>query len=87
MVLTFLALHFQSICEISHYFSHHLTTIEGGTVITNDDDLANDLRSLRSHGWIRDRTDFSLFKKKYSNLDSRWLFLLPGFNFRPMEFQ
>ena len=72
---------------LSHYFSHHLTTIEGGTVITNDDDLANDLRSLRSHGWIRDRTDFSLFKKKYSNLDSRWLFLLPGFNFRPMEFQ
>ena len=71
----------------SHYFSHHLTTIEGGTVITNDNNLADDLRSLRSHGWIRGRTDFSLLKKKYSNLDPRWTFLLPGFNFRPMEFQ
>ena len=72
---------------LSHYFSHHLTTIEGGTIITNDDNLANDLRSLRSHGWIRDRTDYSLIKKKHANLDPRWLFLLPGFNFRPMEFQ
>ena len=72
---------------LSHYFSHHLTTIEGGTVITNDDNLADDLRSLRSHGWIRDRTDFSLLKNKHSNLDPRWLFVLPGYNFRPMEFQ
>lgn len=72
---------------LSHYFSHHLTTIEGGTIITNDNDLANDLRSLRSHGWIRDRSDSSLIKKNNKKLDPRFLFLLPGFNFRPMEFQ
>ena len=72
---------------LSHYFSHHVTTIEGGTIITNDDKLADDFRSLRSHGWIRDRSDSLKYKRKYSNIDPRFLFLLPGYNFRPMEFQ
>tara|TARA_B100001540_G_C15734812_1_gene609339 strand:+ start:88 stop:753 length:666 start_codon:yes stop_codon:yes gene_type:complete len=34
----------------SHYFSHHLTTIEGGSIITNNNKLADDLRSMRAHG-------------------------------------
>ena len=73
---------------ISHYFSHHLTTIEGGTIITNNDDLANDLKSLRSHGWIRERSDKIHFKKKHNKqLDERWVFLLPGYNVRPTEIQ
>lgn len=71
----------------SHYFSHHLNTIEGGTVITNNNKLADDLRSLRSHGWIRDRFDKKIFENKYSNLDPRFLFVLPGYNLRPTEFQ
>jgi len=73
--------------SFSHYYSHHLTTIEGGSIITNDDSLANDLRSLRAHGWIRDRNDKRFFEKKYNYLDHRFLFLLPGFNVRPTEIQ
>lgn len=73
--------------SFSHYYSHHLTTIEGGSIITNDDSLADDLRSLRAHGWIRDRKDKKYFEKKYNNLDHRFLFLLPGFNVRPTEIQ
>ena len=67
----------------SHFFSHHLTTIEGGTIITNDNDLANDLRSLRAHGWARERKD----KKKVvkNNQDSKYFFILPGYNVRPTE--
>ena len=71
----------------SHFFSHHLTTIEGGSIVTNDDDLANDLRSFRAHGWIRDRTDHDEIIKANKLVDSRWHFILPGFNVRPTEIQ
>jgi CDP-6-deoxy-D-xylo-4-hexulose-3-dehydrase len=43
--------------SFSFYFSHHITTMEGGGVATNNDAFADDLRSVRSHGWSRDRTD------------------------------
>lgn len=73
--------------SFSHFFSHHLTTMEGGTIITDDDELANDLRSMRAHGWIRDRQDKKQIADKYPELDPRFLFLIPGFNVRPMEVQ
>jgi len=72
---------------LSHYFSHHLPTIEGGTILTNNNALANDLKSLRSHGWIRDRKDKIRFKIKDNKIDKRWLFVLPGYNVRPTEIQ
>ena len=71
----------------SHFFSHHLTTMEGGTIITDDDELVNDLRSMRAHGWTRNRTDANKISKKFPDLDPRFLFLIPGFNVRPMEIQ
>ena len=71
----------------SHYFSHHLSTVEGGTIVTNNDNLADDIRSLRSHGWIRDRKDKEKFQSNNINIDRRWLFVLPGYNVRPTEIQ
>lgn len=73
----------------SFFFSHHISTMEGGAVITNCDDTANDLRSMRAHGWIRDRTDFDEISRsnKDQNVDPRWMFVLPGFNVRPTEVQ
>jgi CDP-6-deoxy-D-xylo-4-hexulose-3-dehydrase len=71
----------------SHFFSHHLTTMEGGSIITDDLKLVNDLRSMRAHGWTRNRSDFLEISKKYPNLDPRFLFIMPGFNVRPMEIQ
>ncbi|MCB0378290.1 MAG: DegT/DnrJ/EryC1/StrS family aminotransferase [Bdellovibrionales bacterium] len=71
----------------SHFFSHHLTTMEGGTLVTDDSDLANDWRSLRAHGWTRDRTDKETWHQKHPELDPRFHFILPGFNLRPMEVQ
>jgi CDP-6-deoxy-D-xylo-4-hexulose-3-dehydrase len=71
----------------SHFFSHHLTTMEGGTIVTSDAGLVDDLRSLRAHGWIRDRKDREEIANRYGNLDPRFLFILPGFNVRPLELQ
>jgi CDP-6-deoxy-D-xylo-4-hexulose-3-dehydrase len=73
--------------SFSFYFAHHMTTIEGGCVVTNDKDLADDLRSFRAHGWIRNRSDQSKIIKKYKNFDKRFLFLTSGYNFRMTEFQ
>jgi CDP-6-deoxy-D-xylo-4-hexulose-3-dehydrase len=73
--------------SFSFYFAHHITTIEGGCIITNNKDLADDLRSFRAHGWIRNRSDQSKIIKKYKNFDKRFLFLTSGYNFRMTEFQ
>jgi CDP-6-deoxy-D-xylo-4-hexulose-3-dehydrase len=73
--------------SFSFYFSHHITTMEGGGVATNDDDVANDLRSIRSHGWSRDRTDAEIWQAEKNQTDSKFLFVSTGFNVRPMEVQ
>lgn len=73
--------------SFSFYFAHHLTTIEGGCIVTNEKKLAEDLRSFRAHGWIRDRKDKLQLVKKYPQLDEKFLFLTTGYNVRPTEFQ
>ena len=73
--------------SFSFYFSHHITTMEGGGVATNDSDYADDLRSIRSHGWSRDRSDARVWQEPYSKSDSKFLFVSTGFNVRPMEIQ
>jgi CDP-6-deoxy-D-xylo-4-hexulose-3-dehydrase len=73
--------------SFSFYFSHHITTMEGGGVATDDDALADDLRSMRSHGWSRDRTDVSIWNSQVSSNDSKFLFVSTGYNVRPMEIQ
>jgi len=71
----------------SFYFSHHITTMEGGGVATNDLALADDLRSIRSHGWSRDRSDSVQWARATNDLNSRFLFVSAGYNIRPMEIQ
>ena len=73
--------------SFSFYFSHHITTMEGGGIATNSIDFANDLRSIRSHGWSRDRSDSSEWTKQVSINDAKFLFITSGYNIRPMEIQ
>ena len=73
--------------SFSFYFSHHITTMEGGGVATNDSLFADDLRSIRSHGWSRDRSDVHEWSQNLSKNDSRFLFVSTGYNIRPMEIQ
>ena len=48
---------FGHVGTFSFFFSHHITTIEGGMLVTDDDALANVARSMRTHGWTRDMDD------------------------------
>ncbi|MGB0871967.1 MAG: DegT/DnrJ/EryC1/StrS family aminotransferase [Solirubrobacterales bacterium] len=71
----------------SFYFSHHITTIEGGMVITDDDELNDLARSLRAHGWSRDMSTRPQLESANPNIDPRFLFVNVGYNLRPMEIQ
>jgi len=71
----------------SFYFSHHITTMEGGGIATDDAELADDLRSIRSHGWSRDRSDSKMWEEYGEPENSKFLFATTGFNIRPMEIQ
>jgi CDP-6-deoxy-D-xylo-4-hexulose-3-dehydrase len=71
----------------SFYFSHHLTTMEGGGVATNNLEFADNLKSIRSHGWSRDRSDASNWSYGNSDTDKKFTFVSTGFNIRPMEIQ
>jgi CDP-4-dehydro-6-deoxyglucose reductase, E1 len=73
--------------SFSFYFSHHISTIEGGMVVTNDLGLADDLRGLRAHGWVRDRSDRARWVAQHPELDPRFLFATAGYNVRPTEIQ
>lgn len=71
----------------SFYFSHHMTTIEGGMVVARsaeDDDL---LRCLRAHGWSREQSNRQALEAQHHQIDPRFLFINVGYNLRPMELQ
>lgn len=72
----------------STFFSHHISTMEGGVVVTDDLEIAETLRSLRAHGWTRDLSpDSALRQKKGTAWDDLFTFVLPGYNVRPLEFE
>src|SRR5207245_2321100 len=73
--------------SFSCYFSHHISTIEGGVIVCSDTNLYDDLKSLRAHGWLRDRSDKSSWIEKYPELDARFMFVTVGYNVRPTEIQ
>ena len=69
----------------SFFFSHHITTIEGGMVVTNNDEMAELLRCLRAHGWTRHLKNRKAVEAQHKEIDPRFLFVNTGFNVRPTE--
>jgi CDP-6-deoxy-D-xylo-4-hexulose-3-dehydrase len=71
----------------SFYFSHHITTIEGGMLVTDDARIADLARSMRAHGWTRGLTNREELEEASPWIDPRFLFVHIGYNLRPMELQ
>ncbi len=71
----------------SFYFGHHMTTIEGGFVCTNDYELYSIMKAKRSHGLARELPpqDFEKAKKNYPYLHPQFLFITEGYNVRNHE--
>ena len=74
--------------NFSFYYAHHMSTIEGGMVCTNDEHLYQLLRMFRSHGLVRESSS-ELLKKTYLNsnpsLNADFIFAFPGYNVRNNE--
>jgi CDP-6-deoxy-D-xylo-4-hexulose-3-dehydrase len=70
----------------SFFFSHHISTMEGGMVCTDDDELAEIVTSLRAHGWTRDLPAGSSLRPVGGDpFEAAFQFVLPGYNVRPLE--
>lgn len=70
----------------SFFFSHHISTGEGGMVVTDDDELNGLARAIRAHGWIRDVPDgLELFEASEDSFAEAYRFVIPGYNVRPQE--
>ena len=71
----------------SFYFSHHITTIEGGMLVTDSNRIADAARALRAFGWSRDLADADAIAAANPEIDPRYLFVAGGYNLRPTELQ
>jgi CDP-6-deoxy-D-xylo-4-hexulose-3-dehydrase len=78
---------FGDLATFSFFFSHHISTIEGGMLLTNNDDYAELARALRVFGWIRDLRDKQATAEQHVEIDPRFLFINIGYNLRPTEIQ
>ena len=76
-----------AMASFSFFFSHHISTMEGGMVATDDEALADVLVCLRAHGWTRDLPAGSALRERAggSDFDHAFRFILPGYNVRPTE--
>lgn len=70
----------------SSFFSHHIATMEGGLVVTDDEELYHVLLCLRAHGWTRNLPKENKISNKSDNpFEESFRFILPGYNVRPVE--
>jgi CDP-6-deoxy-D-xylo-4-hexulose-3-dehydrase len=69
----------------SFYFGHHMSTIEGGMVTTNNKDLYDLMKIKRSHGMARESIRFKDYAELYPEVDKQFLFVTDGYNFRNHE--
>ena len=75
--------------SFSSFFSHHISTMEGGMIVTDDEELHLMLLSLRAHGWTRNLPKQNLVcgDKSDDPFEESFRFVLPGYNVRPLEME
>ena len=71
----------------SSFFSHHISTMEGGMVVTDDRRLYDTMLSLRAHGWTRDLPEDTHLPRDPDPFLRQFRFVLPGYNLRPIEME
>lgn len=77
---------FGDVNTFSTFFSHHISTMEGGVLLTDSTEIDHLARVIRNHGWTRDVPEnTTLFEKRSDGFFEAYRFILPGYNVRPLE--
>ena len=77
---------FGQVNTFSTFYSHHISTMEGGLVLTDDKELFNLLKAMRNHGLTRGQDDDSpIYTRRDDDFYEAYRFILPGYNVRPGE--
>ncbi len=77
---------FGHLSTFSSFFSHHISTMEGGMVTTDDRELFELVKCMRAHGWVRDLPpDSAIYDGREDDFYEAYRFILPGYNVRPLE--
>jgi len=78
---------FGDIGTFSTFYSHHISTMEGGVILTDSEELYHLAICLRAHGWTRNLPEnTTLYEKRDDDFYEAYRFILPGYNARPIEF-
>ena len=77
---------FGHINTFSTFYSHHMSTMEGGLIVSDSEELDHLARAIRNHGWSRDVPAGSpIFEARPADMAELYRFILPGYNVRPLE--
>ena len=79
---------FGDVNTFSTFYSHHISTMEGGLLVTNDTEIDHLARAIRNHGWARDVPADSVVNQGQRHDDpffEAYRFVVPGYNVRPLE--
>ncbi len=77
---------FGRVNTFSTFYSHHISTMEGGMLLTDDEEIDHLARAIRNHGWTRDvPDDTALFSRNEDEFLEAYRFIVPGYNVRPLE--
>ena len=77
---------FGDVNTFSTFYSHHISTMEGGLLVTNDTEIDHLARAIRNHGWARDLPAGSTLGTRHDDpFFEAYRFVLPGYNVRPLE--
>ena len=76
---------FGDVGTFSTFYSHHISTMEGGLLVTNRVEIANLARAIRNHGWARDCAPAKPASGERDDFFEAYRFIVPGYNVRPLE--
>ena len=78
---------FGDFSTFSFYFSHQISSVEGGMICCKNKQDEDIIKSLRSHGWTKDLSNQRKIEKKFKDINKNFFFINSGFNFRPTDIQ
>ena len=78
---------FGDFSTFSFYFSHQISSVEGGMICCKNQQDEDIIKSLRSHGWIKDLSNQRKIEKQFKEINKNFFFINSGFNFRPTDIQ